>query len=436
MNSRQNPGHKASKKPERRGRYARRGSRIGRITLILAEVVTILVLTVGVYGVNLLGTLERSDIDENQIYVYNGNNSNSGDLVVDAITDETEVPESLDDYAEETADDSLIAADASEGDWEIETQEIDSGDDFLSLQETTEGYWNILILGVDARLNQSLADGDYRADVIIICSINVSTREVKLASVYRDTVMKMYDQNDYIKANDGVFAALGGSPSEMISMINLNLDMNIKDILIVNWASAALAVNALGGLDLEITQEELDRGIIQGYLTEVVNETGIGTDGQFTEAGLQHCDGPKVVAYCRNRYTTGSDFGRTSRQREVLEKLLEKAKSADIGTLFNLVRIVFSNIYTTLDYGEMFSLASDLKSLNIVDSTGFPMEYETNSTMGLLTSQYDLTDALIANTLESNAIELHQFLYGDDGYTPSDNLKTISDNIDYLAHTS
>ena len=442
MAGRQNPRKKAPAKVRHVSR-TRRGSRAGRIALILMEVVMIMVLTVGVYGVNLLGTLERTDIDENQIYVYNGNNSNNGNTVVAAVNgaeQATKVPESAAEDAtleDATLDDVIHAVNVSDSteDWEIQTEEINSADDFLAERETTEGFWNILILGVDARMNQSLADGDYRADVIIICSINVDTKQVKLASVYRDTVMKMYDQDNYIKINDGVFTALGGSPMEVISMSNLNLDLNIKDILIVNWASAALAVNALGGLDLEITQEEIDKGIITGYLTEVVQETGIGTDGQFTQGGLQHCDGPKVVAYCRNRYTTGSDFGRTSRQREVMEKLLEKAKTADIGTLFNLVRIIFSNIYTTLDYGELFSLAGDIKNYSIVDTIGFPEDYKTQSTMGLLTSEYNMKDPLVADTLVSNVISLHQFLFGDDGYSPSDNLQTISSNIAYLSGT-
>ena len=96
MAGRQNPRKKAPAKVRHVSR-TRRGSRAGRIALILMEVVMIMVLTVGVYGVNLLGTLERTDIDENQIYVYNGNNSNNGNTVVAAVNgaeQATKVPES------------------------------------------------------------------------------------------------------------------------------------------------------------------------------------------------------------------------------------------------------------------------------------------------------------------------------------------------------
>ena len=306
--------------------------------------------------------------------------------------------------------------------------EIESQADFLTHQQTVDGFWNILIMGVDAKLGQSLSEGDFRSDVIMICSINVATKQVKLASVYRDTILLKYGSDQtYDKANEMIFGPNGGSPSIMLSTINLNLDLNITDLIVVNWAAVALAVNVLGGLELNITQEEIDRHIITGYLTEVVEETGIGTaGGQFTQGGLQWCDGPKVVAYCRNRRTTGSDFARTDRQREVLQLMLEKAKDAPLTTLFNLVRVVFSNIFTTLSLDEMFNLAADVGDYAIVGTYGFP---ESNAAIPSLGK---IADPVIATNLYNNVKALHAFLFGYD-YTPSENVRIISDNISYLS---
>ena len=212
------------------------------------------------------------------------------------------------------------------------------------------------------------------------------------------------------------------------------MNLNITDAIIVNWSALALVVNCLGGLELEITPEEISKSIITGFLTEVVNETGIGTDSQFSTPGLQLCDGPKVVAYCRNRQTTGSDFGRTSRQREVVEKLLAKAKTADLGTLIQVISVITGNVYTTLSMDEMLSLAQDINNYTIGETSGFPSTSESSQTyLGSWASDFDIKDPLVATDLISNVKVAHQFLFGDDNYQPSQNVQTISANINSIS---
>ncbi len=401
---------------------ARRGSRGLRVLLVMMELLLIVALSVGCYGVSILGNLNRGDIDDNSVYVADRHQS-----VVQTVTPIEKESEEEEKQTE--------AEKSSE--WTVETMVVETEEefDFLAHQETVNGYWNILVLGVDARMNQSLGEsGDYRADVIIVCSINVQTKNVKMVSIYRDTVMRMYSLDDYVKVNDGLCTAYNGSITEMMSMINLNLDLNIKDVVLVNWAAVALAVNELGGLELEISQEEVDRAIITGYLTEVVEETGIATNGQFVSGGLQWCDGPKVVAYCRNRRTTGSDFARTGRQREVITKMLDKAKQADLGTLLKVVNIVFNNMYTTLSLEELVALAADVKSYTIGETMGFPEINTTPKYAGRLSSEYGIVDPVLPNDLASNVKSLHSFLFGEDGYQPSPDVSTISYNIKALSN--
>ena len=413
------------RKIEMAKKYVRRGKRGLRVLLVMAEMFMVMFLAVVCYGVSILGGLNRSDIDEGSVYVYDGS-SNQG--IVQLVNRGSEMMSEQENGSEEGSD--------LPDEWTVETEVVETEEefDFLAHQETVNGYWNILILGVDATYDQPLEKGgDYRADVIMVCSINAQTKNVKLASVYRDTIMRMYSKDKYVKVNDGVFSGFGGSVTEMISMINLNLDLNIKDVVVVNWAAVALAVNAMGGLELEITQEEIDRHIITGYLTDVVNATGIATNGQFVTAGLQWCDGPKVVAYCRNRRTTGSDFGRAGRQREVITKLLDKAKAADLGTLMEVVNIVFNNMYTTLSIEELFALAADVKSYTIGETMGFPQTNITPEYAGSLSTTYGIKDMVLATDLTSNVKALHTFLFGADGYQPSQDVQVISDNIKYLS---
>lgn len=405
----------ASRKGAQKGR-AKRGRRGLRVLLVVLEAVMICILSVGCYAVNLLGTLERKDIAENDIYIYTAPVQTTAEPQTTEAADKTEGSE------EETG-------------WTVETEvaETEEDIDFLRTRETSDGYWNILVLGVDARKDDSLSGGDYRSDVIMICSINVNTKNVKMVSIYRDTVLKMYSSKQYIKINDGVFAGAGGSIEGMISTLNYNLDLNIKDVVVVNWAAVALAVNCLGGLELDITQEEIvgtpEKGsIINGYLTEIVENTEIATIGPFTEPGLQWCDGPRVVAYCRNRYTTGNDFNRTGRQREVMTKLLEKAKVASPTDLLQAVRKVFGNMYTSLTINDLFLLVQDIGSYTIEDTIGFPEDNISQTYVGSFADD-GIKDPVVPNTLAENVSSLHAFLYGQEGYQPSANVQEISAEI-------
>lgn len=413
----------SARKRESQKGGARRGRRGLRVLLLLLEAVMIAVLSVGCYAVNLLGTLERSDISRDSIYVYNGPSEESKTTKAEASTEqETTTPAQP---VSSTAD----VTDATE--WTVETEEATTQEqlDFLRTRETTDGYWNILLLGVDARKDNPLSGGEYRGDVIIICSINVDTKNIKMVSVYRDTVLKMYNSQKLDKATEAIFSGYGGSVENMISTINYNLDLNITDVVVVNWAAMALAVNHLGGLVLNITEEEVvstpARGsIINGYLTEIVNNTDIGSV-PITSAGEQLCDGPQTVAYCRNRYTTGNDFNRTGRQREVIEKMLEKAKTASLGDLIKAVKAVFNNIYTTLSVEEMLYLVTGVQQYTMGETMGFPEVNVSQTYVGSL----NVADPVVADSLESNVRKLHEFLYGDTNYQPSVNVTSISEEI-------
>ena len=430
----------SSSQRKRRSKGISRGKRTARVALVLIEAVMILILSVGCYAVSILGKMEREDIDLSSLYVYTGQN----DSLVPQMTDVNgNVPEQTSAEQPETIAEAVqtTAEQRETGAWSVNVKSETTGpeviveqSDLMQHVNLVNGYWNILICGVDARANEPLSSGDYRADVIMVCSINATTKEVKLLSVYRDTIMYQPSSKSYVKANDAIFRPFGGGISEIISTINLNMDLNITDAIIVNWAALALVVNCLGGLELEITQEEISKSIITGFLTEVVNETGIGTDSQFSTPGLQLCDGPKVVAYCRNRQTTGSDFGRTNRQREVVEKLLAKAKTADLGTLIQVISVITGNVYTTLSMDEMLSLAQDINNYTIGETSGFPSTSESSQTyLGSWASDFDIKDPLVATDLVNNVKVAHQFLFGDDNYQPSQNVQTISANINSIS---
>lgn len=274
------------------------------------------------------------------------------------------------------------------------------------------GYWNIAVFGVDSR------DGNTKnalADVQMICSIDRSTGEIRLVSVYRDTYLKINSEGTYHKINEAYFK---GGHKQAVSALEENLDIKIDDYATFNWKSVAEAINILGGIDLEITPAEFK--YINGFITETVNSTGIGSY-QLEQAGMNHLDGVQAVAYSRLRLMD-TDFQRTERQRKVVELALAKAKQADLSTLTSLAGYMVQEISTSVGVGDVLPLAKDIGKYHIGETAGFPFSRQT--------MKIGKMDCVVPATLESNVILLHQFLYGEEtSYSPSSSVKKISAHI-------
>ena len=164
----------------------------------------------------------------------------------------------------------------------------------------------------------------------------------------------------------------------------------------------------LGGIDLEITNAEF--AYINSFITETVESTGIASV-HLSQAGMNHLDGVQAVAYSRLRLMD-TDFQRTERQRKVVSLALEKAKQADVSTLTSLAGLVISEISTSVGVDDLLPMVRDMNKYYIGETGGFPFSRQT--------ARVGRMDCVIATTLESNDILLHQFLYGwDVSYSPS-----------------
>lgn len=284
---------------------------------------------------------------------------------------------------------------------------------FLLKQRTHQtGYWTFAVFGVDSR-DGNLEKGAL-SDVEMLCNIDKATGEIKLVSVYRDTYLKIDSKGTYHKINE---AYAKGGHKQALSALNDNLDLEIDDYATFNWKAVADAINILGGIDLEITKSEF--AYINGFITETVNSTGVGSH-QLKSAGMNHLDGVQAVAYARLRLMD-TDFNRTERQRKVVTLAMEKAKTADFATLSSLVSAVFPQISTSIGMNDVLSIAKGISKYHIGETNGFPFS-RTTMKIGRM-------DCVIAATLESNVIQLHQLLYGEENYTPSAEVKKISEKI-------
>ena len=275
-----------------------------------------------------------------------------------------------------------------------------------------EGYTNIALFGLDNRSKNKYEGGN--SDVIMIASINNKTKDVKLVSVYRDSYLSI-GGGLYRKANA---AYANGGAKQAVQMLNSNFDLDIKEYVCVDWAAMVEVIDNLGGLDLEITQGEMQQ--INKYKKDVDKVTGKMTP-DVTQYGLVHLDGTQATSYARIRKLAGDDYMRTARQRIVLQAMLEKAQKADIGTLTKICNDVVDDISTTLTLKQMLLLAKDVASYQLVETTGFPFE--------LTTASLNSGDTVVPVELDNNVKELHQWLFGDENYTTSATVQSISDSI-------
>ncbi len=283
----------------------------------------------------------------------------------------------------------------------------------LDTLKKMKGYRMIAVFGVDSR-DGNVGAGS-QSDVIMICCINEDTGEIKLVSVYRDTYLNINDEGSYRKVNA---AYTNGGPQQALKTLNKNLDLNITDYITFSWRSVAEGINILGGVDVEITKSEFK--YINGFITETVKATDIGSH-HLKGPGMQHLDGVQAVAYGRLRLMD-TDYARTERQRKIIELAFAKAKQADYSVLNNILVVVLPNVSTNITFADMTTMALGIGKYHMGETAGFPFAKGNANMPGK-------GDCVIPQTLESNVKQLHTFLFGDEDYETTDQVKQISDKI-------
>lgn len=231
-----------------------------------------------------------------------------------------------------------------------------------------DGVVNVLLIGNDSRQNGE----DGRSDAMILLSISNKTKKIYMTSLLRD----MYVE---IPGHDGnrLNAAYSYGGAELLmETVEQNFDIPVNRYVLVNFEAFANLVDAVGGIELELTSEEIE--YVNGYLVEynMLTNRPQGTDNMDTSvSGLVHLNGPQALAYSRNRYL-GTDFGRTERQRKVLEAVIRKVPKALITNPKGLFEGLMPNLTTNLTQTECFRLslmAPKLLTYDIVQ-TSIPQE--------------------------------------------------------------
>lgn len=278
-----------------------------------------------------------------------------------------------------------------------------------------KGYRNIALFGVDAR-NGELGKGT-RSDTIMIASINQDTQEIKLISVFRDTYLNL-SNDTYNKCNT---AYAQGGPEQAINMLNMNLDLDITDYVTIGFSGLIDAVDVLGGIEVEVTEAEITH--LNNYQLCMSEELGVDYT-PVKQSGRQLLNGMQATAYCRIRYTKGDDFRRTERQRAVLAAMMDKAGGAPLNILTEMVNAVLPQVETSLNVGEILDVLGSVANYSMAASDGFPFEGgRAGANVGSKGS------CVIPEDLEENVRQLHHMLYPEENYSPSAQVRLISEEI-------
>ena len=299
---------------------------------------------------------------------------------------------------------------------QLKTETIDINNIGISdeVREELQDYRNIALLGIDSRADD-YGTGN-RSDCIIIASLNQKTGNIKLISVYRDTYV--YVMENGTKRLDKITHAYSyGKAENALKSLNEALDLNIKKYVTVNFDAVVAAVDALGGVTIDIDSSELN--YINDYIDATSQSSGIKSK-HISKTGRQTVDGVQAVAYSRIRYTSGGDYKRTERMRTVVEAMMKKAKTLSIGQLNSFANTILPRISTNITSGDILGLIPSLASMSVDESIGWPYE-----TKGITLDRW----YGIPVTLESNVKKLHQEAFEQADYEPSETVKEMSNAI-------
>lgn len=295
-------------------------------------------------------------------------------------------------------------------------------EDKLEVYKDTGPYTNIALFGLDAREGESIESG-VRSDSMMIASINNETNEVKVVSIFRDTLLKQQD-GTFDKANA---AYSYGGPQEAIALLNRNLDLDIKNYMSVDFKALSDVIDALGGMELELTAEEVVH--MNNYCVETSEVTGKDYERIEPEvAGTYHLNGVQATSYARIRATAGGDYKRAERQRLVIEKIVEKAQKANLKTLDKIIDVVFPQVSTSFSSKDLIGIAANALSYQLGETQGFPYSIADTDVVDGYEGSY-----VVPSDFDGDVKKLHEFLFNEKDYQVSDTVKEISHEIDVMS---
>ena len=280
-------------------------------------------------------------------------------------------------------------------------------DSLVSEPMKEEGVINVLLIGNDSRKQGT----DGRSDAMILVSVSNATKTIHMTSLLRDMYVEIPGHG-----HNRLNAAYSyGGAQLLLETLELNFDININRYVLVNFQAFANLVDTVGGVDLELSNEEVK--YVNAYLVEynMLEDRPEGTDYlDESLSGMLHLNGPQALAYCRNRYI-GTDFGRTERQRKVLSAIIKQAPAKLLTNSEELMDGLLPNLTTNLTREECEELSLEAVKILTYDiiqsSIPIPGSYESVTIDKMAVLQVDF---------EKNKQYIRENIYGEEGSSESE----------------
>lgn len=216
---------------------------------------------------------------------------------------------------------------------------------------------NIALLGIDSRDDDLVG----RSDSIMILTLDSVHNKIKLTSIMRDSYVNI-DGHGMDKINHAY--AFGGAELAL-KTLNENFDLNISEVMVVNFSSLVNIIDKIGGVNIDITDDE------------VSHISGISSPGEHLLNGNQ------ALAYSRIRYATGGDYKRTERERTVINAIFNKLKNTSLTEYPQLVNEFLPYIQTNMSKSALLGLGTEFSGLATkgIEQDRFPRDQQAEGQM-------------------------------------------------------
>ncbi|MGG7142764.1 LCP family protein [Clostridium nigeriense] len=280
----------------------------------------------------------------------------------------------------------------------VERVNIDRNDVVDTGKETPEEIADVITIALFGSDFSEIYDVS-AADATMILAIDTKNNKIKLCSLMRDIYLDLPDGG---KMNLN-YTILDGGPSSILKTINYNFNLKIDKFVQVDLERLPKIIDALGGIEMEITPDELQ--YINGYIDNIDKNNGTTTEHIYN-SGTQLLNGTQASAYCRIRYTAGRDFRRTERQRDVLNALFVKFKDISLTEVPGMINKILPLVTTNLTNSEIISISTKALGMGLsnIEQGRFPSDGNIISA--------GFTDMYHTNIdIEGTTEELHKFLF-------------------------
>ena len=250
----------------------------------------------------------------------------------------------------------------------------------------------------------------------MILSVNTGTGSLKLSTLMRDTLVSVPGYGD-MKLTE---AYAYGGPELAVQTINQNFGLDITEYATVTFAGMAEIIDAAGGVEVEITEEE--RVSANGSIWEQWDACGMEED-YIESAGRQVLSGTQAVAYARIRHVGNADYQRTSRQRIVLTALIDQLLTHPYKIPQTLMAAEDA-VETSLDQADLLQLAPVVLHGIDVDTARFPLNADIISD-----AYYVGNAACIYADMDSTRSALYDFIYNDINPTTDSDRRSNGEDV-------